>query len=97
MDKPRQYSFTVHGVAWPEHRFQQDGGERAGDGLLRVGHQLRHGAHAGVHAGAPGRPRLPQRRAEMGGPQGMWGILRVEDAEAGTATEETSSDTHEAA
>ena len=97
-DKPRQYSFTIHGVAWPEHRFQQQGG---GNQIVMVSSESAISCgtartlefapeHAGDHAYRSGVLKWAV-------PQGMWGILRVEDAEAGTATEETSSNTHEAA
>ena len=28
LDKPRQYSFTIHGVAWRERRFEQGSGTK---------------------------------------------------------------------
>jgi hypothetical protein len=91
-DKPRQYSFTIHGVAWPEHRFQQQGG---GDRIVMVSSESAISCgtartlefapeHAGDHAYRSGVLKWAV-------PQGMWGILRVEDAGTGAATAAASA------
>ena len=79
-DKPRQYSFTIHGVAWPEHRFQTGGGGGTNVELLVSSESaISCGsvrtlefapAHAGDHAFRSGV-------LNWAVPQGMWGLLRV--------------------
>jgi hypothetical protein len=75
MDKPRNQSFTVHGVAWPEWRFlsptQQPivGSEAAvSSGTART--FVFTPAHPGDHAYRSGVLKWAV-------PQGLWGILRV--------------------
>jgi manganese oxidase len=76
LDKPRAYSFTIHGVAWPEHRFQPQSGPApivSSESAITCGtartfefsptHTGDHAYRAGVLKWAVG--------------QGMWGILRV--------------------
>ena len=77
-DKPRQYSFTIHGVIWPVHRFESE----ASNVEVMVGSEsaLSTGSvrtlvftpeYTGDHAYRAGMLRWAV-------PQGVWGILRVE-------------------
>lgn len=75
-DKPRNHSFTVHGVTWPEWRF------------LPAGRRPEVAAESAITAGTVRTfeftPRHPGDHAYRSGvlkwavPQGLWGILRVE-------------------
>jgi hypothetical protein len=78
LDKPRAYSFTVHGVSWAEQRYQSEAGPLVSaesavtTGTARTlvfspGSTGDHAYRAGVLTWAVG--------------QGMWGIVRVTDAE----------------
>jgi FtsP/CotA-like multicopper oxidase with cupredoxin domain len=74
-DKPRNQSFTVHGVAWREHRFlgQQEGPCVSSESAITTGtartYEFKvHGA--GDHAYRSGILKWAV-------PQGLWGILRV--------------------
>ena len=79
-DKPRQYSFTIHGVAWPEHRFESAGGTGGAEELIVSSESAISGgsartleftpAFAGDHAYRSGVLKWAV-------PQGLWGILRV--------------------
>ena len=76
-DKPRNYSFTIHGVTWPEHRFLPPDDQRpmvSSESAISCGtvQTLEFTPeHIGVH---------PYRSGVLkwAVPQGMWGILRVE-------------------
>ncbi|SDB21319.1 hypothetical protein SAMN02927895_00846 [Belnapia rosea] len=74
-DKPRNQSFTVHGVTWPEYRFlgQEKGPFVASEAAISTGTARTfefkvHGA--GEYAYRSGILKWPV-------PQGLWGILRV--------------------
>ena len=96
MDKPRQYSFTIHGVAWPEHRFQQQGG-----GYQVVMVSSESAISSGTARTLEFMPAHPGDHAYRSGvlkwavPQGMWGILRVEDAGPGAPGAATDTGTRE--
>ena len=78
LDKPRAYSFTIHGVAWPEHRFQPQSGPApmvSSESAITCGTARTFEftpTHTGDHA-----YRAGVLRWAVG--QGMWGILRVTD------------------
>lgn len=74
-DKPRNHSFTVHGVSWPEWRFLSQGDRRPVSsesaittGTARVFEFTPQ--HAGDHAYRSGVLKWAV-------PQGLWGIIRV--------------------
>jgi hypothetical protein len=76
LDKPRNYSFTIHGVAWPEHRFGQPPQLRpmvASESAITCGTVRTFEftpTHVGDHAYRAGA-------LQWAVAQGMWGILRV--------------------
>jgi manganese oxidase len=78
LDKPRQYSFTVHGVVWPEHRFASP----AGDVEQLVGSESAFSTGSVrtlvFTPGAPGDHAYRAGVLRWALAQGMWGILRVE-------------------
>jgi hypothetical protein len=92
LDKPRQYSFTIHGVAWPEHRFEQDGATQ----VVMVSSES--AISCGTVRTLEFTPEHPGDHAYRSGvlkwavPQGMWGILRVADPAPGPAVAEAESD-----
>ncbi len=74
-DKPRQHSFTVHGVTWPEWRFLTPGKrpEVASESAITSGTVRTFEftpRHTGDHAYRSGVLKWAV-------PQGLWGILRV--------------------
>lgn len=75
-DKPRNYSFTIHGITWPEHRFEPPSGNRpmvSSESAISCGtvRTLEFTPeHAGDHAYRSGVLKWAV-------PQGMWGIVRV--------------------
>jgi hypothetical protein len=83
-DKPRHHSFTVHGVAWPEDRFQQPAGGNgvvvmvSSESAISCGTVRTFAFKAPAHAGNEARD-LAYRSGVLKWdvPQGMWGILRV--------------------
>ncbi len=79
VDKPRAHSFTVHGVAWPEHRFRSNAGMQTAP-MVSSESAITAGSvrtfeftptHRGDHAYRNGSLKWAV-------PQGMWGVLRVE-------------------
>ncbi len=78
LDKPRAYSFTIHGVTWPEHRFQPQSGlvpMVSSESAITCGTARTFTftpTHSGDHA-----YRTGVLKWALG--QGMWGILRVTD------------------
>ncbi|HEX5907920.1 MAG TPA: hypothetical protein VFY56_12950, partial [Propionibacteriaceae bacterium] len=72
----RAYSFTIHGVTWPEHRFQPQSGlvpMVSSESAITCGTARTFEfipTHTGDHA-----YRAGVLRWAVG--QGMWGILRV--------------------
>lgn len=89
-DKPRNHSFTVHGVSWSEWRFLPENARRPvssesaiTSGTARVFEFTPK--HTGDHAYRSGVLKWAV-------PQGLWGIIRVEDndisAEAAQAPKE---------
>ncbi|MGY1695652.1 multicopper oxidase domain-containing protein [Geodermatophilus sp. SYSU D00814] len=80
LDKPRAYSFTIHGVTWPEHRFRSGGPVTAP--LVSAESAITSGSVRTFEF----TPTTPGDHAYRSGvltwavPQGMWGILRVEPA-----------------
>jgi manganese oxidase len=75
LDKPRNQSFTVHGVAWPEWRFLSPTRQPvvASEGAISCGTARTFvftPAHSGDHAYRSGVLKWAV-------PQGLWGILRV--------------------
>lgn len=83
-DKPRNHSFTIHGVAWPEYRFLPAGGNRpimSSESAISCGTALTFEftpGHPGDHAYRSGV-------LKWGVPQGLWGILRVVERPGGFA------------
>ena len=80
-DKPRHHSFTVHGVAWPEHRFVPPAG---GVPMVSSESAISCGTARTFEFDAPahgdGEPRDHAYRSgvlKWDVPQGMWGIMRV--------------------
>jgi hypothetical protein len=74
-DKPRNQSFTVHGVAWREHRFlgEQEGPCVSSESAITTGTARTYEFKvygAGDHAYRSGILKWAV-------PQGLWGILRV--------------------
>jgi hypothetical protein len=92
LDKPRQYSFTIHGVAWPEHRFEQDGAAQ----VVMVSSES--AISCGTVRTLEFTPEHPGDHAYRSGvlkwavPQGMWGIMRVADPAPGPAVAAADSD-----
>lgn len=80
-DKPRHHSFTVHGVAWPEHRFMPPGALVpwvSSESAISCGTVRTFAFEAPAHAGSHARDhayRSGMLRWDV--PQGMWGIMRV--------------------
>ncbi|SFU01004.1 Multicopper oxidase with three cupredoxin domains (includes cell division protein FtsP and spore coat protein CotA) [Geodermatophilus amargosae] len=75
LDKPRAYSFTIHGVTWPEHRFQGQVPMVSAESAISSGSGRTFRftpAYTGDHA-----YRTGVLKWALG--QGMWGILRVTD------------------
>ncbi|MBD0349585.1 MAG: multicopper oxidase domain-containing protein [Flavisolibacter sp.] len=80
-DKPRNHSFTVHGVAWPEWRY------------LPMAQRRPVSSESGITCGTVRkyafRPQYAGDHAYRNGilkwmvPQGLWGILRVEPKKGG--------------
>ena len=75
LDKPRNQSFTIHGVAWPEWRFRSPTNQPivASEGAISCGTARTFvftPAHRGDHAYRSGVLKWAV-------PQGLWGILRV--------------------
>jgi hypothetical protein len=75
LDKPRNQSFTIHGVAWREWRFLSPTQQPivASEGAIStatVRTLVFTPAHAGDHAYRSGVLKWAV-------PQGLWGILRV--------------------
>ena len=74
-DKPRNYSFTIHGVIWPEQRFPAATSPMVSSesaitcGTVRTFRFTPQ--HGGDHAYRSGVLKWAV-------PQGMWGILRVQ-------------------
>ena len=79
-DKPRHHSFTVHGVAWKEHRFLPPGGTVpwvSSESAISCG-TVRTFAFKAPALGSDARDhayRSGVLRWDV--PQGMWGIMRV--------------------
>ena len=74
-DKPRNYSFTIHGVTWPEHRFLSDQRMVSSESAISCGTVRTFEftpEHVGDHAYRSGMLRWAVA-------QGMWGLLRVEE------------------
>jgi hypothetical protein len=74
-DKPRNYSFTIHGVAWPEWRFLSEEGEPkvASESAITCGTVRTFEfmpQYEGDHAYRSGMLKWAVH-------QGLWGILRV--------------------
>ncbi|MEX5303268.1 multicopper oxidase domain-containing protein [Kocuria sabuli] len=93
LDKPRAYSFTIHGVTWPEHRFRSDAGAQTAS-MVSAESAISSGSartfeftptHEGDHAYRSGVLKWAV-------PQGMWGILRVGPT-VGTDGHKTSTST----
>ena len=90
-DKPRNHSFTVHGVGWPEHRFprQGDGGSTSQNPCLdpKEDERFQVSSEAAITTGTVRTfrfsPAFTGDHAYRSGilrwdvPQGLWGILRV--------------------
>ena len=80
-DKPRHHSFTVHGVAWPEHRFLPPAGGVpmvSSESAISCGTARTFEFEAPAHG--DGEPRDHAYRSgvlKWDVPQGMWGIMRV--------------------
>jgi hypothetical protein len=97
LDKPRQYSFTIHGVAWPEHRFEQDGATQ----VVMVSSES--AVSCGTVRTLEFTPEHPSDHAYRSGvlkwavPQGMWGIMRVGDPGLGPAVAAADSGSSEEA
>ena len=81
LDKPRAYSVTIHGVTWPEHRFQSPAGPQTTP-MVSAESAITSGSvrtfeftptQEGDHAYRSGVLKWAV-------PQGMWGILRVDPA-----------------
>lgn len=78
LDKPRAYSFTIHGVSWAEQRYQSKAGpfvsseSAVTSGTARTLEFIPE--HTGDHA-----YRTGVLKWALG--QGMWGILRVTDSD----------------
>lgn len=81
LDKPRAHSFTIHGVIWPEHRFRSSAGAQTAP-MVSSESAITSGTvrtfeftptYVGDHAYRNGVLKWAV-------PQGMWGILRVQQA-----------------
>ena len=82
LDKPRAHSFTIHGVVWPGHRFRSNAGRQTAP-MVSSESAITSGTvrtfeftptHQGDHAYRNGVLKWAL-------PQGMWGILRIRQAE----------------
>ncbi|HEX8441160.1 multicopper oxidase domain-containing protein [Archangium sp.] len=75
LDKPRNYSFTIHGVTWPEWRFLSPTGEPrvSSESAISCG-TARTFEFTPLH---PGDYAYRSGMTRWAIPQGMWGLLRV--------------------
>ena len=77
-DKPRQHSFTVHGVAWPEHKHLGAASPRvASESAISNGTARLYEFKVGAAADYAYRNGV----LKWAVPQGLWGVLRVGAAE----------------
>jgi hypothetical protein len=73
-DKPRQHSFTVHGVAWPEHKYLGDESPRvASESAISNGTARTFEFKVGADADYAYRSGV----LKWAVPQGLWGLFRV--------------------
>ena len=73
-DKPRQHSFTVHGVAWPDQEYLGDESPRvASESAISTGTARTYEFRVGAAADYAYRSGV----LKWGVPQGLWGLLRV--------------------
>jgi hypothetical protein len=73
-DKPRQHSFTVHGVAWPEHRYMPKISPRvASESAISNGTARTFE----FNVGAPADYAYRSGVLKWAVPQGLWGLFRV--------------------
>jgi FtsP/CotA-like multicopper oxidase with cupredoxin domain len=74
-DKPRNQSFTIHGVVWPEWRFLDDGARPlvASESAITTGTARTFGFRVGARGDYAYRSGV----LKWAVPQGLWGILRV--------------------
>ncbi|HEX8126750.1 MAG TPA: multicopper oxidase domain-containing protein, partial [Allosphingosinicella sp.] len=73
-DKPRQHSFTVHGVAWPDQKYLGDKSPRvASESAVSTGTARTFEFRTGAAADYAYRSGV----LKWGVPQGLWGLLRV--------------------
>jgi hypothetical protein len=74
-DKPRQHSFTVHGVAWPEHKYLRAASPMvASESAISNGTARTYEFQTGAAADYAYRSGV----LRWGVPQGLWGLFRVE-------------------
>jgi hypothetical protein len=80
-DKPRHHSFTVHGVAWEEHRFVPPGGTIpwvSSESAITCGTVRTFAFKAPAYAGTASRDYAYRSGVlKWDVPQGMWGIMRI--------------------
>jgi hypothetical protein len=73
-DKPRQHSFTVHGVTWPDHEHLGDDSPRvASESAISTGTARTYEFRTGAAADYAYRSGV----LKWAVPQGLWGLLRV--------------------
>jgi hypothetical protein len=73
-DKPRQHSFTVHGVAWPDHDYLGDESPMvASESAISNGTARTYEFRTGASADYAYRSGV----LKWAVPQGLWGLLRV--------------------
>ena len=82
LDKPRNYSFTIHGVTWPEWRFLSPTGEPrvSSESAISCG-TARTFEFTPLH---PGDYAYRSGMMRWAIAEGMWGLLRVVPAEGGS-------------
>jgi hypothetical protein len=77
-DKPRQHSFTVHGVTWPDHDYLGEDSPRvASESAISNGTARTYEFRTGAAADYAYRSGV----LKWAVPQGLWGLLRVGPSE----------------
>jgi hypothetical protein len=88
-DKPRQHSFTVHGVAWPEHEYLGDESPRvASESAITSGTARTYQFEVGAAADYAYRSGV----LKWAVPQGLWGLFRVGAEEEDPVTDGDKGD-----
>jgi hypothetical protein len=88
-DKPRQHSFTVHGVAWPDHDYLGDKSPIvASESAISNGTARTFEFKVGAEADYAYRSGV----LKWAVPQGLWGLFRVGTGEADAVTDGDKGD-----